>query len=229
MKRLIIIALLLIGATSFAQVNYQLSSAVDFVRTYKIASGEYYSELTEKDIQGSPFLNQEFINGSVYTTTKFQYADIPLRYNIFNDNIEFKTPENKVLAIAQPETIDKVTFGDYTMEYLSYMNVKKVRKGYMLLITKGKASLYAKPEVVYTKATEAGAYKEPEPAKFERSSDIFYIRIETALAQRIDNKKDLIQVFPDHQNEIEGFVKKNKISPAKIDELKSLVEYYNSL
>lgn len=229
MKRLIIIALLLIGATSFAQVNYQLSSAVDFVRTYKIASGEYYSELTEKDIQGSPFLNQEFINGSVYTTTKFQYADIPLRYNIFNDNIEFKTPENKVLAIAQPETIDKITFGDYTMEYLSYMNVKKVRKGYMLLITKGKASLYAKPEVVYTKATEAGAYKEPEPAKFERRSDIFYIRIETASAQRIDNKKDLIQVFPDHQNEIEAFVKKNKISPAKIDELKSLVEYYNSL
>ncbi len=229
MKRLIIVAFLLLAVTSFAQVNYQLSSAVDFVRTYKIASGEYYSELTEKDIQGSPFLNQEFINGSVYTTTKFQYADIPLRYNIFNDNIEFKTPENKVLAIAQPETIDKITFGDYTMEYLSYMNVKKVRKGYMLLITKGKASLYAKPEVAYTKATEAGAYKEPEPAKFERSSDIFYIRIETALAQRIDNKKDLIQVFSDHQNEIEAFVKKNKINPAKEDELKSLVEYYNSL
>ncbi len=229
MKRLIIVAFLLLAVASFAQVNYQLSSAVDFVRTYKIASGEYYSELTEKDILGSPFLNQEFINGSVYTTTKFQYTDIPLRYNIFNDNIEFKTPENKILAIAAPETIDKITFGDYTMEYLSYMNVKKVRKGYMLLITKGKASLYAKPEVIYKKATEAGAYKEPEPAKFERRSDIFYIRIETASAQRIDNKKDLLQVFPDHQNDMEAFVKKNKISPAKIDELKSVIEYYNSL
>ncbi|MFV0266575.1 MAG: hypothetical protein ACK5HT_05505 [Draconibacterium sp.] len=229
MKKLIIIALLLTAGTTFAQVNYQLSSAVDFVRTYKIASGEYYSELSEKDILGSAFLNQEFINGSVYTTTKFQYTDIPLRYNIFNDNIEFKTPENKILAIAAPETIDKITFGDYTMEYLSYMNVKKVRKGYMLLITKGKASLYAKPEVIYKKATEAGAYKEPEPAKFERRSDIFYIRIETASAQRIDNKKDLLQVFPDHQNDMEAFVKKNKISPAKIDELKSVIEYYNSL
>ncbi|RIJ47211.1 hypothetical protein D1614_15755 [Maribellus luteus] len=229
MKRLIIVAFLLLAVTSFAQVNYQLSSAVDFVRTYKIASGEYYSELTEKDIQGSPFLNQEFINGSVYTTNKFQYADIPLRYNIFNDNIEFKTPENKILAIAAPETIDKITFGDYTIEYVPYTNVKKARNGYMLLITKGKASLYAKPEVFYQKPTEAGAYKEPEPAKFERRSDAYYIRIETAAAQRIDNKKDLIETFPNHQKELEAFVKKNKINPAKEDALKSLVEYYNSL
>lgn len=138
MKKLIIIALLLMAGTTYAQVNYQLSSAVDFVRTYKIASGEYYSELTEKDIQGSPFLNQEFVNGSVYTTTKFQYADIPLRYNIYNDNIEFKTPENKILAIAQPETIDKITFGDYTMEYLSYMNVKKYEMDTCCLSPKAK-------------------------------------------------------------------------------------------
>lgn len=229
MKKLIIITLFLIAGKTYAQVDYQINSALDFIRANKISSGEYNNTISEKDIQGSPYLNDDFIIGTVYTIDKFQYNDIPLRYNIFNDNVEFKTPGNKILAIAAPETIEKITFGDYTMEYIAYVNVKKERNGYMLLITKGKASLYIKPEVTYLKPSEAKAYEDPKPAKFERNSDAYFIRIDSETARRINKKKDLLETFPDYQSEIETFIKKNKTSANKTDDLKLLVDFYNSL
>ncbi|MFV0591233.1 MAG: hypothetical protein ACK5M7_07605 [Draconibacterium sp.] len=229
MKNLILVPLLFLAVLTSAQSNYQINSLMEFMRVNKMAVGEKRYITSEADIQGSPYLDDEFIAGSVYTTTKFQYNDIPLRYNIYSDNVEFKTPDNTVLAIASPETIEKITFGGNTIEYIPYINVKKERNGYFLLASKGKASLYIRPEVIYKKPTVAEAYKDPEPAKFERRNDVFFIRIGTQAAQRIEKKKDLTEVFPDHQKEIESFVKKNKTSPDKLDELTSLIAYYNSL
>ncbi|MCK3684424.1 hypothetical protein [Maribellus sp. YY47] len=225
MKKLIIFTLLLIAGKTYAQSEYQISSLMDMMKINKSA----HTIITEEDIEGSPYLNDEFITGTVYTTNKYQFKDIPLRYNVFNGDVEFKTPDNKILAIAVSETIEKVEFGDYTLEYIPYIAVKKVKTGYLLALSKGKISLYAKPEISYRKPTKAGAYKEAEPAKFLRGNDSFYIRIDSGNAQSVGNKKDLIGAFPDHQAQIEDFIKKNKIRPDKADELKLLVEFYNSL
>jgi hypothetical protein len=45
----------------------------------------------------------------------------------------------------------------------------------------------------------------------------------------ITKKKDLEEAFPDHKDEISGFIKKNKVKPNKPELLKELVQYYNSL
>ena len=75
--------LLLISALSAnAQSIYDIRNAVDFFEMYKSRSGDYKKALTENDIKGSPFLNDEFIKGTIYTYQKVQFNDIPLRYNI---------------------------------------------------------------------------------------------------------------------------------------------------
>lgn len=226
---LIVILFLLALTKTEAQVEYHLNDAIEFYRSQKMTSGEFRNVLTEKDIAGSPYLNDTFISGSVYTVSKTQYSGIPLRYNIFNDEIEFETPDKKVVALGVPEIVEKVTFGDYTMEYIPYEIANKVRKGFFEVILKGKASLYARADIQFVDAKKPVPYQEAEPARFIRKDDRYYIRIGMEAALSTGSKKDVIGIFPDHTNEIETFIKKSKINIRKEEDLKSLVEYYNSL
>jgi len=231
MQKFVIFLILILSSALFAeaQVDYTLSNAYEFYRSNRVATGEYRNVLTEKDIQGSPYLNDEFIKGSIYTLSKTQYADIPLRYNVYNDEIEFETEDKKVAALDAPEIVEKVTFGNYTMEYIPFEIAKKVKKGFFEVLLKGKASLYARPDVEFQEAKAPEPYKDAEPAKFIRKVDRYYLRFGMEPAILCNSKKDIIDSFPDHNNEIEAFMKKVKLNVKKPEDLKSLAEYYNSL
>lgn len=216
---------------SYAQLplSYELRETIDFYTTNKFTGESWKNELTAKDIAGSPYLNDEFINGSIYTIQKQQYIGIPLRYNIFNDDLEFKTPENEVQALATPEIVEKAVFGTTQMVYLPYTLSGKIKKGFFVVMEDGKASLYAKPGISFKPPTEPAAYKEAEPAKFVKKPDEYYIRIGAEQAVPISSKKDLISAFSDNKDKIESFINKNKIKTNKVEGLKEVVKYYNSL
>jgi hypothetical protein len=184
---------------------------------------------TGADINGSPYLNDEFIIGTLYTVHKIQYADIPLRYNIYNDNLEFKTPSEEIQALAAPEIIEKAVIGETLLTNSPYLFSGKIKKGFFIIIEQGKASLYAKPGVVFLPATQPAAYKDAEPSKFAKKPEEYFIRIETGPAQLVTSKKNLISIFPDNQDKTEIFISKNKIKTNKHESLKELVKYYNSL
>jgi len=220
-----------IVGVSFGQLplGYLLREKMDLYESNKLASGKNKSTLSEKDIEGSPYLNDEFENGSIYTIQKIQYADVPLRYNIFNDDLEFKTPTDEVQALATPEIVEKAFFGNTLMVYSPYLQGNKNKNGFFIILVEGKASLYAKPNVIFKEATEPAAYKEAEPAKFVKKSDDYYIRIGTGQAQIISSKKELISAFPDNQDKVESFISKNKTKLNKPESLKELFDFYNSL
>lgn len=213
-----------------AQSNYELRQAMDLFKTNKMLRDESRGLLTEKDIKGSPYLDDNFVNGSVYTLSKTQYVDVPLRYNIYNDQIEFKTDDNTVQALAAPESIEKIEFGNYQMVYIPYSISKKIRRGYFIVLAEGsKASFYEKPQVMFKEATEPGAYKEAGPARFVKGADEYYIRVGNSQAKLAGNKKDLLEIFPDNQKQLEAFIKKHNVKSNKPETLKELVQYYNTL
>jgi hypothetical protein len=215
---------------SAAQVylDYNTQETIDFFRTNKFISGAGNNSSFESQIQGSPYLNDEFSPGSIYTFDKQRYSDIPLRYNIYNDNLEFKTPAGEIQALATPEIVELAEFNSTQMVYLSYKS-KTIKKGFFVLMEKGKVSLYSKPGVMFKEATEPGAYKDAEPPKFVRKSDEYYLQFNSEPAIIIGNKKDLIAAFPDNQDKIKSFISKNKIKTNKPEGLTELVKYYNSL
>ncbi|HCE58565.1 MAG TPA: hypothetical protein DER09_12240 [Prolixibacteraceae bacterium] len=233
MKRLLIASLLILifANVSIAQLplTYGVRTTMDLYESNKLVSGNGAGLLTDKDIEGSPFLDEEFKTGSIYTTQKLQYADIQLRYNIYNDNIEFKTPAGEIQALASPDVVEIALIGNNQFVYSSYVHTNKIKKGFLVVMEVGKASLYSKPVVTFKEATQPAAYKQPEPAKFIRKSDEFYVRIGTEPAVFIEGKKDLIAAFPDNQKAIEDYINKNKIKIGKPEGLKKVVNYYNSL
>lgn len=183
----------------------------------------------ESSIEGSPYLSDYFISGVLFTTSKTKYIDVPCRYNAYNDQIEFKTSEGQVMALATPEIVEMVEFGEFKMVYIPYSNEKKIKRGFFRILEDGKASLYSRSEILFKDATEPAPFKQAEPAKFINKPDSYYIRVGVEHAKKIGNIKELIKIFPDHQNEITTFVKKKKVKTTNPEDLKNLIQYYNTL
>lgn len=209
--------------------SYDLREAIDFFRNYQLQTGENKTTLTETNIEGSPYLNDEFVTGTIFTYQNIEYQGIPLRYNAYSRQLEFKTPDGQVLALSAPEIVERAELGETILSYIPYRTGKRVDKSFFILLHTGKVSLYARPEVEFIEAKEAAAYKDPEPPKFEKRPDSYYLRIAQDAAVKIENKKQLIGFLPDHHEHIEAFIKKNKIKTSKKEKLIELIDYYNSL
>lgn len=235
MKRLLILLgiTVLCFTTSMAQISfysaYEIKQAVELLNFNRRHSGDISNFLTEANVEGTPYLNDDFIEGSVFTTSKTQFVDVPLRYNIYNDQIEFQLGENPVQALAAPETIELIEYGDFVFEYVPYTNAKKIKRGFFVVEEKGNAALYSKPQVIFENAKKPGAYQDAVPARFLKRPDEYYIRVGKEPAMLISKKKDLEEAFPDHKKEIAAFIKKNKVKPNDFEKIKELVQYYNSL
>jgi hypothetical protein len=233
MKNYFLTALFTVALISFSRaqlpLSYDIRETMDFYNVNKFVGGEFKNVLNEDEIDGSPYLNREFEKGSIYTVQRQQYNEIPLRYNIYNDNLEFKTPDNEIMALAAPEIVEKAVLGNNVLTFSPYLVANKTKTGFFLILEEGKASLFAKPAVAFQNATEPAAYKDAEPARFVKKADEYYIRIGSEQAVIISSKKDLIAAFPDNRDKIESFISKNKIKTNKPEGLKEVVKYYNSI
>ena len=232
MRKYLISALFIaLTASVFAQfsLSYELKETADFYRMNQLLNKSGNTDLLLKDIKGSPYLNNEFVNGTIYTTMKTKYNDVPLRYNLYNDDLEFKNPAGEVLALAKPEIVEYAVFGDNQLVYCSYSVGNKPKKGFLVLKQEGNAALLSKVSVIYQEPAEPGAYKEAEPAKFVHRADEHYIRVGSEMALPVSNKKSVLEAFPDNQDKIEDFISKNKIKLNKPEGLAEVVKFYNSL
>jgi hypothetical protein len=166
----------------------------------------------------------------VLTGKNVRYTDVPLRYNIYTDEIEFKNADGQALAIDFPGNIKEVKIGHDLFIYHLYQADKKLLKaGYFRLLNRGKAQGLVKYRMIFKEAEPAAAYKDPQPPKFERKPPVFYVSLNKKPAVPIKNLKGLLSVLKDHKKEIESFVRKQKIKVRREGDLKRLLAYYNSL
>jgi len=190
--------------------------------TYKNAHPDKAKEY--KDISGSPYLFDEFIEGLIYfkdTTT----VKLPLRYNIFTDDMEYHV--NGVnYVVSNPITIDKILLGESVFVYLPFVQ----NEGYFELFVVGKCTLIQKKLIRYKPAEGPKLIQGVAiPAVFERKRDIFYLVMKDSQFVRIENMKSVIGAFQDQKVKIEEFIKAEKIKRTKKDDLIKIVKYYNSL
>lgn len=211
-----------------AQVSYEVKNAFELYNSSKRQESSWTNEVHGTTIEGTPFLDEDFTEGSVYTTSKTQFVDVPLRYNIHKDRIEFRSDDDQVLALSVPEVVEKIEMGEYLLEYLPFYNAKNIRRGFFIVLEKGKASLYSRPQISFKEAKKPAGYQDAQPARFVRLPDQYYIRIGMEPATPVSKRKDLEEIFSNDDPEVLSFIKKNKIKPGKAESLKELVTFYNS-
>lgn len=188
------------------------------------------SQLSEddsfKEVKGTPCLNKEFIEGQIVLKGDTAF-NLPLRYNIYKDVLEYRV-KDKTYIVGNPEAIKEVVIGDNKLIYLTIKNTNDFN-GYYELLCEGKCILLSRKQVRLNEKKLSNGIVPEKPAEFIRLDDKYFIINSSSIPVLVNNKKTLLKCLDDKSSEIEFFLKKNKLSVKKTEDLKSLIEYYNSL
>lgn len=179
-------------------------------------------------VKGTPYLSESYVEGTISFANNTRKA--PLRYNAYKDLIEFEA-EGTARVLDPSTKIKSVNFGESTFVVEKYTDDKGIAKyGYFTLLDSGKVSLYSKKSVKFTPGLKGRALDGgDQPAEYRRNPDEFFFKIGEGELTEVKNIKTLIAAFPDKQEELTAFAKKEKISPRDEEELTKLVKYYNTL
>lgn len=171
--------------------------------------GTSFIELPLSEVNGSPYMCDTFKNGYIQTKSD-SLIHLLLRYNIYNDAIEFKI-EEQIYTLKNNNEIEIVVIDDHTFKYLEFIKTNGSRiKGYLELLTKGTNQLYCKHRSRYYSKVPEQAYTPAKAPEFKPQSLTYFYSIGNNYPVQFKNKNSLLKLMNNHTKE-----KTNKISKTK--------------
>lgn len=183
--------------------------------------------LSENEIAGSPYLDKNFIPASIVKTNGTEIKDMSLRYNIYNNTMEFEK-EDKALSIAFPSEIFKIRMGGKVFVYSPYMTKKNVSSGYFQVLFEGRYHLLKKYEVVLKRPSETRPQSN-DSARFVSTPPHYFLRYGDGMAHLIDSQKKLIKFLQPIPHELINYIETNKIKMKNERQLMELMELLEEL
>ena len=152
MKNLIV--LLFISLTSFSVFPQGIDAAYKLsVRHIEISQINEFEGLSDeiiKNMDGSPYANDNFILGNIYENGKLVKESILLRYNIFSDEIEIKNQTNteKYTALLKnPDLTIKILNEVYV--FIPFNGSLEKGNYFSIISTGNKFDLYKKTTITF--------------------------------------------------------------------------------
>ena len=228
MKRVCFFILLFV-LTNSLNAQTMLNGLMDSYRFKKMTDGVYTSyNLKMTDIQGTPYLDDEFSPGKIITPEGAAYDGIPLRLNAYSDDLEFKKGED-TYNIDPKTIIRRAEFGGAVFGCMKYDFFGKIQDGLFEILSEGKATLLVKYTIKFLEKEKVQAFVDPKPARFDAPKKEYYIALEGAPAKLITNKKSLLEFFGNRKDEMESYISKNKLSVREDDGLTKIIAHFNTL
>ena len=193
------------------------------VKNVEIKGGEMKAE----DVEGSAYLDEQFIVGVVALSTGVKYSGIPLRYNVYNDLIEFRNNSGKVFNINNPEAISELSIGDSKFIYTDCKLHKNNKKLFTEVISEGDISLLKHHRIKLKPAKQAEIHKPAQPPMLVKMPSEYLIKKSDGNAQLFRNKKELLMLLSDKSEEINELIKQQNLSINEEKDLVTIVGYYN--
>jgi len=184
-------------------------------------------EIKEAEVEGIAYLDENFTDGVVVLTTGAKYADIPLRYNVYNDLIEFKNRKGEVFNINNPSSINELTIGSSKFVYVNFIHSNKEKQLFAEVIAEGKASLLKHHRLSLQPAKQAETHRAAQPPKFVKVPSEYLIKKEGGNVQLIKTKKELLTMLTDKSKAINDMMAREKLSVKVESDLKRIVDFYN--
>ena len=219
-KNLILISLLFLTTTIslFAQ-NIELPT--EYIRN--TLNGDIN---LPANVEGSPYIDEEFKIGKVTVDTKS--FSTPLRYNGYLDLFEIKTVQNEVIALLRRPDLS-IQLDDTEYKLTSYIDDNGNRRyGYLKFLYSGDISFLKKEGVIKKDAVKApNSYSKDKPARLEPIEE-YFIKKEGLIAEEVRLKrKDILRII--NNKEVTNFVKKNNLKLKKESEIIQTLRFFNTI
>lgn len=222
-------------------------------RLFTSSSADY------SQVIGNPYLFANFAIGEMELKDGTVLTDVAFRYNIFADEMEFIPTQTGEVEIPEMEKNDlyelevkvvpKDTFildKPYEVKeirvggtkFLHALLLKKrgsvqyLRNGYFEIIVDGKCQLLFRRELNITLDKYVSNYGGGggDGNYYFKPLNNYFIRLNEGGAMMLrKNKKQILSLLSDHQDKIEQYAKKEKLSFKLISDLEKIIIYYNSL
>ncbi len=202
---ILILTLHAIGQDHNTPKAEELGQEIAKIKQLESMHGEKYMDV--KQIAGSPYLYRNFVSASILKINGVEIKDILLRYNIYNDAMDFKK-DGKVLSIAFPSEIYKIRMDGKVFIYTPYMTERNVSAGYFQLIYEGKYHLLKKYEIVLKKPdarTQPG-----DSARFVAAPPHYFLQYGDGMAHLIDTRKRLTRYLQPAPQEVINQIQSSK-------------------
>ena len=219
-KHALLVSLLFIGVHFF--LNAQI-----FVADLPPGHNKVISADREKGLDGSPWLTETWVPGTVVTTGGETITGLNYRYNVYRNRLYFQS-ENIDYVISSPDSIQQILMDKKTFVY-DNSDPAKGNKRLMEVAVDGKARLYVNYYPVIIPANYNIVLGSGSPNETVAVKESYLIKVGTVLTA-VDKKGKLISVaLGDKNTEVSEFIKKEKISPKSRADIEKVVRYYNTL
>lgn len=225
--------IILTAFMGYSQDNlYFNRSLQDFASKMQISSGTPGYRAGDRDdsaVEGSEYFNGNFANGEIYTIEKEVFTDIPMRYNAYHGQIEIMMPDQTIRILGNTDNIERIVFDSSTYVYRSFAIGGKTIAGFLVLICNGKNQLFRRDYKVFMAGKPSdGIVNEIPPKIVDRPAE-YYIDTGTGLPKNFRSSRELSDILGRNSQEINSFVKKEKINFKKEKDLVKLFLYIDSL
>jgi hypothetical protein len=185
-----------------------------------------YMQPVQTDIVGSPYFNDDFVNGEVYVSETERFSDIPLRYNMYTDQIEFRLADGNVYNFDDPSIIYKVSFNDQDFIFSKFDSNKK---GFFFVLYEGKSILCERRTKNYTQKIPSKGIVDEKPAQYTSAPAKSYIILEGRLPQFYGSAKGMVKIFHAQSTVVSNFIKKEKLNVRDSKDVVKVIQFYDSL
>jgi hypothetical protein len=175
------------------------------------------------NIEGSPYYSSAFVNSKIYLKNG-DFAKLLLRYDLFQDEIEFIRDEKTFWL--EKKNINYIVYGRDTL--IQEPLIKDPGKStYLFAKERGKYSLCIRRKINFCPFVPARAYVTALPDRFEPVNDEYYLKKENQQAIEITNRKTLLEVLSENEPAL-VFIKKSKTNVNRETDLLELVRFLNN-
>jgi hypothetical protein len=229
---ILMLLIILISLPVFSQSNdaiYKIG-----VRQIALDQNNEFLNLTDAEfklIEGSPYANDEFMEGSIFQGDELLQKNVLLRYNIFSDEIEIKSSINESnysALIKKSGMLVKIFNEVYTL--IPFEGSDEKGQYFKVLSTGEHLSLYKKSTVTFTQRTFAKtSYDRDKPAKFTRTDSYFLATRAGNFVEMPESKSKVLKLMKNKEAEVKSYLKTGRINLKDEADLIKLVKYYNNL
>jgi hypothetical protein len=178
-------------------------------------------QLDIKDIEGSPYLSEEFSEGKVLMNNML-YDGVNLRYNVYNDRFEVNLDTETIMIDPVKNTIDTLYYLEQKF-VRKFLNPEKSNElsHVEVLYSHPDGNLLKKYRIELIPATQPGAYTEAQPAKFKTSSPFYYLERPGNMVL-YKGVRSLAEFFATDSKEIKKLIKTHRFKLQDEKDLTSL-------
>lgn len=172
------------------------------------------------------YLEPGWCTGSVLLADNQKLENVMLRYDLYYQQLQF-VREKDTLAFAKPEEIQSFNLGGQRFINIRYENENIIKQGFFEVLSDGDCKLLLRRTVKYHVEPQASLTIDED--LFVRECSYYLLKDEELAKPVRACKKSVLCAFKDKEQEIKQFLDENDLKMNSCEELKTVVDYYNSL